>query len=122
LEPADKLRRMLVVRVMERFDGIQAFVGSLDDFMARFRPETMQWRKQALQEEAQIFAEVLADGRDTGDFDVDDPKDTAHALLVATTALMPFDLSRTDLANRDDVAAMAERIAGLLVNGIAARA
>jgi AcrR family transcriptional regulator len=116
--PEVKLRKMLVARVMIRFDGIQGYADSVEDFMIQGRQTYMDWRKKMNQAEAEIFCETLIEGRALGRFHVEDALATAHAILVATTALMPFDLARTDLAKRGEVEETAMRIADLMLHGI----
>jgi AcrR family transcriptional regulator len=116
-----KLRSMLVTRVMERFDRIQNFVSSIDDFMGRAKGPYDALRKRVEREEAEIFAEVLIEGRLQGDFVLDEPFPTAEAMIAATNGLMPTVLSRMDLNNRSEVEDRAKRIASLLLFGIASK-
>jgi len=64
---ADRLRLMLLTRVLFRFDSIQHYTQSLNDLLAALRPGLLRRRAQYFEAEAQIFAEVLADGSRTGD-------------------------------------------------------
>jgi AcrR family transcriptional regulator len=118
LPSEQKLRKMLIARVMARFDGIQAYIDSLDDFIARSRPAYMEWRRKMLQAEVDIFCKALLEGRSQGLFEIEDAFVVAHAMLVSTMALMPFELARADLANRAEVESMAETIADLMLHGI----
>jgi AcrR family transcriptional regulator len=118
LTPEEKLRRMLVARVMIRFDGIQNYVDSVEDFMLRGRQAFMAWRDMMNRAEAEIFCEVLIEGRMQSRFRVEDAMATAEALLSATSSLMPFDLATSALARRDQVESMARRIADLLLYGM----
>nr|MDQ3805369.1 hypothetical protein [Acidobacteriota bacterium] len=46
---------------------------------------------------------------------------TAHALLTATNALLPYSLSARELGRREDVRAEAERVVTLLLDGVVSR-
>jgi len=116
-----KLSSMLVARVMERFDRIQNFVDSIDDFMGRAKGAYDALRKRVEREEAEIFAEVLIEGRLRGDMDVDEPFQTAEAMIAATNGLMPTALSRKDLGNRLEIEETAKKIAKLLLFGVVSR-
>src|SRR5215813_5152988 len=65
---ADRLRLMLLTRVLFRFDSIQHYTQSLNDLLAALRPGLLRRRAQYFESEAQIFAEVLAEGSQTGEF------------------------------------------------------
>src|SRR5688572_6509291 len=90
---ADRLRQMLLTRVMFRFDSIQHYTQSLNDLLAALRPGLLARRALYFDSEAQIFAEVLVNGRSAGEFEFDDEQATAHAMLQATNGLLPYSLS-----------------------------
>lgn len=116
--PAERLHRMLVMRVLLRFDHAQPYAGSLDDMFVSLRPAILARRERWLEAEAEIFAEVLAEGSALGAFSVPDPKAAAVAMLTATNSLMPFSLSPQELGARDEVESTVSRIADLLLNGV----
>jgi len=116
--PQAKLTQMLVVRVMERFDRIQNYVDSIDDFMGRAKAAYDELRIRMGREESEIFASVLIEGRLLGTMKVEDPIFTAIAMIAATNGLMPTVLSRTELGNRSEVEATAKKIAELLLSGV----
>src|SRR5215204_5343820 len=89
---ADRLRLMLLTRVLFRFDSIQHYTQSLNDLLAALRPGLLRRRAQYFDAEAQIFADVLRAGRAAGELDFDDEQGTAHALLQATNGLLPYSL------------------------------
>ena len=74
-----------------------------------------------LQAEAEIFGEVLIEGRQIGAFHVPDPKAAAYALLLATNALMPFSLSPQELGARDEIERKVSQVADLLLYGVLRR-
>ena len=59
---AERLRLMLLTRVLFRFDSIQHYTQSLNDLLAALRPGLLGRRAQYFEAEAQIFAEVLRPG------------------------------------------------------------
>jgi AcrR family transcriptional regulator len=113
-----RLRRMLVERVLFRFDSVQHYTESLSDVLAAIRPSLLIRHRRHFGEEAQVFAEVLREGRSGGEFVFKDAKATAEALLVATNALLPYSLSTRELGDRKDVESQVARIANLLLNGL----
>jgi AcrR family transcriptional regulator len=118
---ADRLREMLLTRVLFRFDSIQYYTQSLNDLLSALRPGLLSRRARYFDEEAQIFGEVLEQGRELGEFELTDPLSTAHVLLDATNSLLPYSLSTTELGEREEVQEKAMRIAEMLLNGLLKR-
>ncbi|HLV81309.1 MAG TPA: TetR/AcrR family transcriptional regulator [Chthonomonadaceae bacterium] len=114
----ERLRRMLVTRVLARFDQVHDYHQSLDDMFAVLRPAYLTRRERYFDAEAHIFAEVLQEGQCLGAFAPLDPVQTAHTLLWATNSLLPYSLSVQELGAREDVEARADRIARLLLDGV----
>src|ERR1044071_8175132 len=84
MSAADRLREMLLTRVLFRFDSIQHYTQSLNDLLAALRPGFLRRRAEYFEAEAQIFKEVLIAGRDSGELSFDNEHATAHAMLQAT--------------------------------------
>jgi len=118
---ADRLRLMLVTRVLFRFDSIQHYTQSLNDLLAVLRPRLLARRAQYFESEAQIFSEVLASGRESGELNFEDEHVTAHALLQATNGLLPYSLSTTELGERQEVEQRTADVANLMVRGLLSR-
>ena len=118
---AERLRVMLLTRVLFRFDSIQHYTQSLNDLLAALRPSLLRRRAQYFETEARIFAEVLTAGREAGEFGFDDDNATAHALLQATNGLLPYSLSTTELGERKEVEQRASDVANLMLRGLIAR-
>jgi len=57
---ANRLREMLIMRVLYRFDSIQKYTESISDILAAIRPALLKQRERHFIEEAEIFAHVLA--------------------------------------------------------------
>jgi len=118
---ADRLRLMLLTRVLFRFDSIQHYTQSLNDLLAVLRPGLLARRAQYFESEAQIFAQVLAAGRESGEFSLDNEHAIAHALLEATNGLLPYSLSTTELGAREEVEQRAADVADLMLHGVLSR-
>ena len=119
--PAARLRRMLVTRVMFRFDSVQHYTESLSDLLAALRPGLLARRRRHFEEEAEVLAEVLREGRHAGDFQFRDPRAAARTLLTATNALLPYSLSARELGGRAELEAEATAVVDMLLTGLLAR-
>lgn len=115
---AERLREMMLTRVLIRFDSIQHYTQSLNDLLSALRPGLMARRAMYFEAEAEIFAELLLAGRETGEFDFQDEKATARALLQATNGLLPYSLSTTELGAREEVEQRAGDVADLVMRGL----
>jgi AcrR family transcriptional regulator len=115
---AERLRSMMLTRVLYRFDSIQHYTQSLSDLLAALRPGLMARRALHFEAEAQIFAELLSAGRESGELDFKDEKATARALLQATNGLLPYSLSTAELGAREEVEQRAADIADLVMRGL----
>src|SRR5207248_8423328 len=120
-EPAVRLRSMLMLRVIYRFDSVQHYTESLNQVMAAIRPSLLERRKHYFEAEARIIAEVLKEGRRAGNFFFKDAMATARALLAATNSLLPYSLSTRELGARDSVEEQTRRIVDLLIGGLRRR-
>jgi AcrR family transcriptional regulator len=118
---AERLRLMLMTRVLFRFDSIQHYTQSLNDLLAVLRPGVIARRAQYFEAEAQIFAEVLTAGRKSGELSIENEHATAHALLEATNGLLPYSLSTTELGAREEVEQRAADVADLMLRGVLSR-
>ena len=117
IAPEKKIRKMLIERVMFRFDAVQHYTTSLNELLAQVRPRLLERRTRYFQEEANIFAKVLSEGRASGDF-AGDAANVSQSLLIATNALLPYSLSTFELGSRDEIDGKVRRMADLLLKGI----
>lgn len=118
-KPVDeRVCEMLIERVLFRFDSVQHYTQSLNELLSVLRPKLLERRKKYFNEEARIFADVIANGQSNGDFNDGDPLDTSLTLLAATNAMLPYSLSAYELGDRDELAERTRKIATLLVNGL----
>ena len=120
-ESVDRLRTMLVLRVMYRFDRVQHYTESINQVLAAIRPALLERRKNYFEAEARIISGVLKEGRRAGRFFFKDAVGTARALVTATNSLLPYSLSPRELGEREIVQNQAAQIADLLVKGLCLR-
>jgi AcrR family transcriptional regulator len=119
--PDERLRRMLVTRVLTRFDSVRDYSQSLDEMFETLRPAYLARRQRYFEAEAALFAAVLAEGRRLEVFAVGDVAAAAHTLLLATNSLLPYSLSARELGARAAVERNARRLADLLLVGLCRR-
>jgi AcrR family transcriptional regulator len=117
----ERIRQMLLARVLFRFDSIQHYTQSLNDLLAALRPGLLARRARYFEEEARIFAEVLREGCASGEFEFANDLAAARALLEATNGLLPYSLSTNELGEREEVERRTAAIADLLLRGLLSR-
>jgi len=118
---ADKVREMIVLRVMFRFDSVQHFPESLSDMFRDLRPGIHRLRQSHFRQEARLFAAALKEGQRKRTFRRGDCLAVAYAILTATNSLLPFHLSTRELGKRRDVEKAVTLISDLLLQGILSR-
>ena len=121
LSPDDKLREMIALRVIFRFDAVQGFPESLSEMFRDFRAGVLERREHYFREEAKVFAAALRQGQRAGVFRNTDHVNTASSILAATNSLLPFHLSARELGKRQDIEKTATLITDLLLNGLLQR-
>ncbi len=117
----EKLRQMLLKRVLFRFDSVQHYTQSLNDLLAALRPKFLARRAVYFAGESKIFAAVIEEGQKTGAFSENNALETAESFLTATNSLLPFSLTTKELGERRDIEEKALRLADLLLNGLKRR-
>jgi AcrR family transcriptional regulator len=123
-EPAScesRLRRMLVERVLYRFDSVQHYTRSFDDLLSAIRPSLMTRRARYFGEEAAIFARVISEGCDKKEFTAGGALQKAESLLLATNSLLPVSLTTRELGEREEIGQKVLRLADLLLTGLMCR-
>jgi AcrR family transcriptional regulator len=118
LSAEDRLRLMLVLRVMHRFDSVQHYTQSLNDILSAIRPKLLARRKTYFEEESEIFALVLEEGKPAGEFQIENTLEVAKTFLLATNSLLPFSLTAQELGVREEIESKVSKIADLLLRGI----
>lgn len=119
--PAERLRKMLETRVLHRFESVQHYTQNLNDLLAAIRPRFLARRENYFTEEARIFAAVIEEGQQSGEFSSDlKAAEIAETMILATNSLLPFNLTVQELGAREDIEAKSARLAGLLLRGLKA--
>jgi AcrR family transcriptional regulator len=119
--PADRrLRRMLVLRVLHRFDSVAHYSQSLGDLLSSVRASLLVRRQAYFEKEAAVFEDVLREGARLGELDCPDPRTASSVLIQSTNSLLPFNLSARELGRRDELEDHVGRIADLLIKGLLA--
>jgi len=116
--PERRLRRMLVLRVVHRFDSVSHYSQSLGDLLSSVREGLIVRRQAYFEKEAAVFEDVLREGARLGALDCPDPRTASFVLIQSTNALLPFNLSPRELGRREDVEDQVGRIADLLIKGL----
>ncbi len=117
----DRIRRMLVHRVLFRFDSVLHYSQNLSDLLSSVRASLLVRREGHFKKEAKVFEEVLREGHRTGALNCPDPKEAARVLIQCTNSLLPFNLSAQELGHRDDLEVQVAGIAGTVINGLVRR-
>lgn len=118
ISPEEKIKQMLLVRVLFRFDSVQHYTQSLNDLLSALRPKLLARRKRYFEEEACIFAEVIEQGLKEKVFREENSTEIAETILMATNSFLPYSLSAKELGERAEIEKKTKRLANLLVNGI----
>lgn len=116
--PEERLCKMLVMRVLFRFDSVQHYTQSLNDLLAAVRPNLLLRRENYFAEEAEILARIIGEGQAKGDFQEGNALEIAETFLLATNSLLPFSLTTHELGERRDIEEKSLRVAKILLKGI----
>lgn len=119
--PVERLRQILVTRVMFRFDNAVGYTKPFDDLHAALRPRLLELRKKNHEIEAQIIAEVLIEGRAGGQFSVEDVLPSARTMIIATNDLLPYQRDPKDLGDRTTAESTVHHLVDMLMYGVVAR-
>jgi AcrR family transcriptional regulator len=118
---AQRLKEMMIERVVFRFDGVQHYTQSLNDVLSEIRPNLLERRKRHFEEEARIFERLIKEGIESGEFDPLRPGDAARSLLLATNSLLPYSLSTRELGERREIEKRVSTLADMLLKGLVSR-
>jgi AcrR family transcriptional regulator len=116
--PSERLRRMLVCRVLFLFDRERDLRHTLDDMYKALMPRYKTHREKYIRGEVELFAGVLREGEERGEFSDLDAAEVAGALVMATNSLTPFSLNARQRGQRTRVERQVRLIADLLVDGL----
>ena len=115
-----RLREMLRVRVLDRFDYARRHAPSIDQKLAVMRQSMLERRAVHFAREAAVLARVVEAGRRDGSLAARDPSSAGMALVIATNALLPYSLSVRELGRRDALAGQTDAVIDLLLAGLVA--
>jgi len=121
VSPEERIRRMLLKRVLHRFDSVQHYSQSLNDILSAIRPKFLARRKTYFEEEAEIFAVVVKEGQKAKILTGGNLLETATMLLLATNSLLPFSLTTRELGERDEIEEKTRQLANLILKGLLRR-
>lgn len=121
LSPDERLRKMILTRILHRFESVQHYTQNLNDLLSAIRPNFLARRESYFEEEARIFVSVIEEGQQSGKFVVGDALEIAESLILATNSLLPFSLTTAELGAREDIEAKTLRLANLLLQGLITR-
>ncbi len=121
IPPIDRIKQMLYLRVIRRFDSSLHFTESFDELFAAIRPALLGSRVCNHKAESLLLAEVIKDGCAAGVFRCDDVADTAYCMVLATNSLLPYSLSAQQLGEREEIERYVRLICDLVINGIVSR-
>jgi AcrR family transcriptional regulator len=113
-----RIRRMLVLRVLQRFDSVAHYSQSLGDLLSAVRTPLLVRRQAYFEKEAAVFEDLLREGARHGSLDCSDPQATSSVLIHSTNSLLPFNLSVRELGRRDELEDQVGHIADLLIKGL----
>lgn len=119
--PMQRIRSILVHRIMKPFDRVRSYPESLDDLLAGIRPALLEAREKHHSEIARILTEVIDEGVRDGAIGRCDTGELAELMVLATNALLPISLSPGQLERRNEMERRINALADLLVRAIETR-
>ncbi len=120
-KPSEKLKKMVVERVLFRMDALKDHRQCLDEDLALLRPRISLRKESYYQAEAEIFATVISEGQENGHFRKDDALNIAKALILATNGFMPFSLTVKEVGEPEEVKRKLLSVFDLILQGLAFR-
>ncbi|MEO7453354.1 MAG: TetR/AcrR family transcriptional regulator [Fimbriimonadales bacterium] len=115
---SDRLKQMLVVRVMVRVESVRDYRESLDGLFEAVRPAYMLRRQASFRQDLVLIAELIQEGVSAGEFEASDAETDAAAMLRATSAYLPYSLSVAELGDTKAIRAGVGAIAELMIRGL----
>ncbi len=116
----DRLRAMLRVRVVVRFEAVSAYSASLNDLLGSIRAALLARRVQHFEQEIAILARVIAGAQQDGELTAGAPRRIARALVLATNSFLPYALSPEELGDARRLRREAGDVIDIVVDGITA--
>jgi AcrR family transcriptional regulator len=119
--PAVRIKRMLVTRVLDRYDSVARYSQNLNDLLSAVRKELLIRRQAHFEKEAKVVAGVLEEGLRSGAFKYPDSREAAWILIWSTNSLLPFSLTARELGRRNELEERVSLIADVLLAGLRPR-
>lgn len=119
--PQERLKEMLLVRVLFRFDSVSHYSQNLDDLLSSVRKPLLARRKAHFEKEAAVLLDALRDGCARRVFSCADAQESARVLIWCTNSLLPFSLSAQELGEREELVKRVRSIVDLLLTGLLRR-
>jgi AcrR family transcriptional regulator len=116
--PDRRIRKMLVLRVLFRFDSVVHYSQNLNDLLSSVRTGMLCRREKHFGKEAEVLEDVLREGARLGTLECADPRTASFVLVQSTNSLLPFNLSARELGRREEVEDQVGRVADLLIKGL----
>lgn len=116
-----RLSAMLRARVLGRLEQVQRYHESLDELFEAVRPEYLARRKAFFDREIALLAAVIREGVASGELRLQDPENTAEALVLATNAFLPYSLSVRELGAPSTLEPRLDDMIAVLMYGVAGR-
>lgn len=113
-----RLEKVLVDRIMIRFDNVQHYSQSINELMEIIRPSLANRRVNLVNVEAEMIASLISDGQNSGEFAPGSAKTLGKTLVDATDSLLPYSLSAFETKDRREVKRRAVALTNLLINGL----
>lgn len=114
----ERLRLMLIERVMSRVRAVANYHESLDEIFEVVRPAYIERRRQYFFTEQDLISQALEAGIEEKKIFMPNPMGTAAILLQATNAYLPYSLSVRELGNPDQIEKQLGQMVDLLVKGV----
>ena len=102
---AERVRAMLLCRILIRFDRVAEYRESLSDLLSSIRKSLLERRERHFARETEILARLV-------------PRRTARAMIMATNHFLPYALSPAELGDRRKLQRDASDVIDLLVTAI----
>ncbi len=118
LDVVEKLRLMMIERVMRRVRAVAEYHESLDEIFEVVRPAYIERRRQYFFVEQDLISQVLEAGIEEKKIFVSNPMTIAATMLQATNAFLPYSLSVRELGNPDQIEKQLGLMVNLLIKGV----
>jgi AcrR family transcriptional regulator len=116
----DRLRAMLLARILVRFEAVSAYSASLNDLLGSIRAALLARRVRHFEREVALLARVVAGGQHDGELAAGAPRRIGRALVLATNSFLPYALSPDELGDARRLSREAGDVIDIVVDGITA--